>query len=281
MKQEFLALKWAIAEQFQEYLLWKLFIVRTNTNPLTYIMTTPNLDTTHHWWVESLARFTFSIECQKVRDNVATDALSQVTLELNAEIEKSILDGVTVGTTETADAQDLAMAEADEEIHKPVQETVVLARATQACVDVHVTDWVTTQQEDPILKTVMEWISNWKVHDLKHLLGDDTKTEEGKNILQEWKKLMLSQGALYHHHTPNSQLEEVLKLVVPVAHWVAAMNGCHQDAGCQGQQQMLCLLHDWFWWPAMAMQMQKVISNCEQYIQYEGSWAIIVTTPLE
>ena len=45
MKQEFLALKWAIAEQFQEYpTLETIFIVRTDNNPLTYIMTTPNLD---------------------------------------------------------------------------------------------------------------------------------------------------------------------------------------------------------------------------------------------
>ena len=48
MKQEFLALKWALAEQFQEYLLWKPFIVRTDNNLLTYIMTTPNLDATRH-----------------------------------------------------------------------------------------------------------------------------------------------------------------------------------------------------------------------------------------
>ena len=58
MKQQFSALKWVIAEQFQEYLLWKLFILRTNNNPLTYIMTTPNLDATQHQWIESLARFT-------------------------------------------------------------------------------------------------------------------------------------------------------------------------------------------------------------------------------
>ena len=61
MKQEFLALMWTITEQFQEYLLWKAFIVRTNNNPLTYTMTSPNLDATQHQWVESLARFTFSI----------------------------------------------------------------------------------------------------------------------------------------------------------------------------------------------------------------------------
>ena len=33
-------------EQFQEYLLWKPFIVNTNNKPLMYIMTTPNLDAT-------------------------------------------------------------------------------------------------------------------------------------------------------------------------------------------------------------------------------------------
>ena len=65
MKQEFLALMWVIVEQFQEYFLWKLFIVKTDINPLTYIITTPNLDATQHQWVELLARFMFSIEYQK------------------------------------------------------------------------------------------------------------------------------------------------------------------------------------------------------------------------
>ena len=64
-KQEFLALKWVIVEQFQEHLLWKPFIVKTDNNLLTYTMTTPNLDATQHHLVESLARFTFSIEYQK------------------------------------------------------------------------------------------------------------------------------------------------------------------------------------------------------------------------
>ena len=74
---------------------------------------------------------------------MAADALSQVTLKLDAETMKSILDGFTMGMTERADAQDPAVAEADEEIHTPVQETVILDRASQACVNLHVTDWVT------------------------------------------------------------------------------------------------------------------------------------------
>ena len=38
-KLEFLALKWAITEQFHEYLQYQPFTVRTDNNPLTYILT--------------------------------------------------------------------------------------------------------------------------------------------------------------------------------------------------------------------------------------------------
>ena len=47
-KLEFLALKWAITEHFKEYLLYQPFLVKTDNNPLTYVMTTPNLDATGH-----------------------------------------------------------------------------------------------------------------------------------------------------------------------------------------------------------------------------------------
>ena len=64
-KQDFLALKWAIVEQFQEYLLWKPFIVKTDNNLLTYIISTPSLDTTLHCWVESLAGFPLALNTKR------------------------------------------------------------------------------------------------------------------------------------------------------------------------------------------------------------------------
>ena len=63
---------------------------------------------------------------------------------------------------------------------------------------------------------------------------DDANTEEGMAILQEHKKLMLYQGALYHCYTLAGDLGEVMWFVVSMAHWVAAINGCHRDAGHQG-----------------------------------------------
>ena len=64
-KLEFLGLKWAIMEHFKEYLLYQPFLVKTDNNPLTYIMTTPSLDASGHRWVGALVKFNFWLKYQK------------------------------------------------------------------------------------------------------------------------------------------------------------------------------------------------------------------------
>ena len=164
--------------------------------------------------MDSLAGFTFNIKYQKGRDNAVADALSHVASKLNAEAVKSILDGVTIGTAERADVQGCAA-------HMHVK--------------LHVTDWVAAQQEDPILKFVMEWISSDTMQDFRYLLGHHIMMEKGMSILRERKKFTLQQGTLYHQHTLAGELEEALQFVIPMAHRLAAMNGCHRDMGHQDQ----------------------------------------------
>ena len=98
-KLEFLALKWAVMEHFKEYLLYQPFLVKTDNNPLTYIMSTPNLDATGHHWVSALAKYDFWLEYQKGQDNAAADALSRVTTPLLPEAVQAILDGAAIGTS--------------------------------------------------------------------------------------------------------------------------------------------------------------------------------------
>ena len=98
-KLEFLALKWAITEHFKEYLLYQPFLVKTDNNPLTYIMTTPNLDATSHQWIGALAKFNFWLEYQKGWDNTVADMLSWITTHLGPEAMQAILDGVTLGAS--------------------------------------------------------------------------------------------------------------------------------------------------------------------------------------
>ena len=76
IKLELLVLKWAVTEHFKEYLPYQPFLVRTDNNPLTYIMMTPNLNATGHQWVGALAWFNFKLEYQKGCDNTVADVLS-------------------------------------------------------------------------------------------------------------------------------------------------------------------------------------------------------------
>ena len=54
-KLKFLAMKWSI-KHFQTYLLGPHFKVRTDNNPLTYFLTSPNMDVTKQRWINELAK---------------------------------------------------------------------------------------------------------------------------------------------------------------------------------------------------------------------------------
>ena len=108
-KLEFLVLKWVMMEHFKEYLLYQPFLVKTDNNPLTYIMATPNLDATGHWWVGALVKFNFWLEYQKGWDNAMADALSRITTHLSPEAMQAILDGTTIGASQRAEGEDPAV----------------------------------------------------------------------------------------------------------------------------------------------------------------------------
>ena len=75
-KLKFLVLKWVVTEHFKENLLYQPFLVKTDNNPLIYIMTTPNLNAMSHQWVGALAWSNFELEYQKAYDNTVADVLS-------------------------------------------------------------------------------------------------------------------------------------------------------------------------------------------------------------
>ena len=81
-----------MTDQFKEYLQYQPFLVRTDNNPLTYIMTMPNLDAVGHRWVVAMAGYNFKIEYVRGSDNKVADALSQVGERLDKDALKELLD---------------------------------------------------------------------------------------------------------------------------------------------------------------------------------------------
>ena len=100
-KQEFLALKWAVTEQFHEYLTpygknKNEFVVHTDNNPLTYIFSSAHLDAAGHRWVASLADYNFSLEYKRGKDNTVADFLSHMENHLPEEEVEEVLRRVEI-----------------------------------------------------------------------------------------------------------------------------------------------------------------------------------------
>ena len=92
-KLEFLALKWAVTEQFREYPQYQPFTIQTDNNPLPYILMTPNLDALGHRWVAVLAMYNMKLEYLKGSDNKIADILSWLPPEkLNEEAVAELLN---------------------------------------------------------------------------------------------------------------------------------------------------------------------------------------------
>ena len=104
-KLEFLALKWSVMEHFKEYLAYVPFVVWTDNNLLTYMLTTPNLNATGHRWVGALASFQFELKYQKGTDNGAADVLSRVPINHSWQTIQSLLKGVIVGASDREEAK--------------------------------------------------------------------------------------------------------------------------------------------------------------------------------
>ena len=62
---EFLSLKWAVVDKFHDYLYGARFTVRTDNNPLTYVLTTAKLNDTGHRWFNFLFNYTFMTTLMK------------------------------------------------------------------------------------------------------------------------------------------------------------------------------------------------------------------------
>ena len=237
MKLEFLALKWAVTEHFKEYLPYRPFLVKTDNNPLTYIMSTPNLDATGHRWVNALAKYDFQLEYQKGQDNATANALSRITTRLPPEAVQAVLDQATVGTSQQAEVENPAVIENNQCLE---QEVRVAAR--QILVEIHVTDWAKAQKEDPELDAVLQRLSSKKKADLRTLLGECVMSKEGQMVWRNCQNFISLQGTLYLCSTPKGEDEDLLLFVVPKAQQTAALNGCHQDVGNQGHDRTLSLL---------------------------------------
>ena len=205
------------------------FVVQTDNNLLTYVLTMPNLDVTGHRWVGVLALFQFELEYQKGTENGAVDALSWVPISHSQQTVQSLLDGAIVG------ASDRGEAKANEGLLEELEHLSWEARVQVATLELmHIVDWEQAQEVDVALARCHKWLHLRKGMPpprqdtlLKECLGAEAEMEQGKMFFCIHNNLILNKGLMYINMTPKGETEGVLAFVVPVAQRCMALNGVH------------------------------------------------------
>ena len=76
---------------------------------------------------------------------------------------------------------------------------------------------------------------------------------------------------MYVSTMPKGEAEGILVFVVPGKQHRAAFNGGHHDAGHQGQQHILALAQECFWWPMMVEDCCTLVRGCQWSHTFEGA----------
>ena len=237
-KQEFLALKWVVTEQFHEYLSpygknRNEFVVRTDNNLLTYIFSSANLDAAGQRWVSRLASYNFSLEYQKGKDNTVADFLSRMSERLPEKEVQEYLNKIPYpGVKAVLNNTIMSIEERAEQGVRPTpdcqgdcQEETVEARPTRLATT-NVTDWKQEQKEDPFLYHVAKHLR--VPHEtFKAVLHKVLERKATAAYVKAKEQLLIKNGLLYHKTWQGQADKIVFQFVVPQRHRGTALDGCH------------------------------------------------------
>ena len=256
-KQEFLALKWVVTEQFYEYLSpygknRNEFVVHTSNNPLTYIFSSANLDAAGQCWIARLTSYNFSLEYQKGKDNTVADFLSWMhKCLLEEEVQeylnkipypgvKAVLNNAITPIKGHAE-QGVWPSSDCQNVH---QEEAVGAGPTRLATT-NVTDWKQEQKENPVLYQLARHLR--APHEtFKAALQKVLDKKATAAYVKMKEQLLIKNGLLYHKTQQGPADEIVFKFVVCQRHWSTTLDGCHQEAAHQGQCCSTTLMQEHF-----------------------------------
>ena len=290
-KQEFLALKWAVTEQFHEYLSpygknRNEFVVPMDNNPLTYIFSSANLDAAGQRWVAHLTSYNFSLEYQKGKDNTVANFLSRMNERLPEEEVQEYLNQIPYpGIKAVLDNAITPIKERAKQGVRPTpvsqsgsQEEAVEARPARLATT-NVTDWKQEQKEDPVLYQVAKHLRAPREM-FKAALHKVLDKKATATYMKAKEQLLIKNGLLYQRARQGQADEIVFQFVVPQRHRGTALDGCHQEAAHQGQRHSTALMQECFWWPGMTRDLRNCIKKCSRCRKYEAAPPVAPMKPL-
>ena len=125
-------------------------------------------------------------------------------------------------------------------------------------------EWSQAQCKDPALCQIIETIQHKTIGKLK--IKKDIPSDL-KAFLRIRRQLKLKQGILYRKSQVSNNSRTRLQLVFSIEYRHKAMPGCHDQVGHLGQDSVLELLRDRFYWPGMQMDVASYINSCQRCVR--------------
>lgn len=281
-KLEFLALKWSITEKFQDYLYGASFTVVTDSNPLTYVLTSAKLDATSHRWLAALSTFSFKLQYRAGRHNVDADALSRRPHEhfLPTLSDQELLNQFARQHLSGPGDPSVPL----EVVEAICQSCLIRTEAASALIEsLSVSaDALPESYTDPGLPVVPAWShpqlrekqrADSSLREVIHQMETSEKIppmvrEELPEIpllLRELNKLELVEGILYRKRQDNEQTS--YQLVLPEELRPTVLQSLHDDMGHMGIDRTLDLARTRFYWPKMTADVEHKIKTCGRCIR--------------
>ena len=256
-KLECLALKWAVCEKFRDYLYGApSFLVVTDNNPLTYLLSSAKLDAMSHRWVAELSQFNFSIKYRSGRKNVASDALSRrdEVKTLSEEAVKAIIDLKDVDELVSCISLSHALPELPsfDGLFDPPVGTLTIE------------DWSALQHEDSRISCVIDCLRRNVSN-----LSDDS--EEAQLLWKERRRLFLHENVLFRKRLVAGV--DHFQLVLPSSKRRMVFDLAHGNMGHLGRDRVMEILRDRFYWPRMSSNVESWIKACDRCLRRNKSRA--------
>lgn len=255
-KLEFLALKWAITEKFNDYLYGHQFTVLTDNNPLTYVLTTARLDAAGHRWLAALSAYDFNIIYRPGKQNQDADSLSRIP-EINNDFQSICRDSFqAVCQAVHAESLITSLSLDSRIIDQNLPDLKIINQEI---------DWQQEQSADPTLKTWIHYVKCKQKPRLEDLaFGYDSLT-----LVRNFSKLHLVKNVLYREATISEK--EINQLVIPRKYKDKVLTELHDKFGHPGRERTASLIKDRFYWIGMNQDIDNWIKNCNRCVHRKST----------
>ena len=245
-KREFLGLKWSVVDKFRDYL-WGApkFIVRTDNNPLTYVLTTAKLDATGHRWLAALAAFDFEIHYVPGTSNRDADGLSRMPFD---PIDISSVQAIChMDSAPFAHSLGIVGDPEDQDFSPFPQISLKEIRQEQ--------------NRDTVIGV---WTTACRTGRAPHCLDNTPHSRRHGIMKKNFSKLIFKRGVLYRKTADSEQL------VLPQKYATIVCEALHDDCGHQGYDKTLALIQERFFWPHMTVDVADWVENCGRCLRFKS-----------